>query len=67
MDQTFVSGLGNIYVNEALFLSKTHPLRLCNNLGRQNIKNLIYNIRKLLKISINQGGSSIKDFKNVYG
>jgi len=67
MDQTFVSGLGNIYVNEALFLSKIHPLRKCNNLKRKSIKNLIYNIRKILKISINQGGSSIIDFKNAYG
>ena len=62
MDQTFVSGLGNIYVNEALFLSKIHPLRQCCNLERRSIKNLICNIRKLLKISIDQGGSSIKDF-----
>ena len=67
MDQTFVSGLGNIYVNEALFLSKIHPLRQCSNLERKSIKNLIYNIRRVLKISINQGGSSIKDFKNTYG
>ena len=67
MDQTFVSGLGNIYVNEALFLSKIHPLRQCSNLGRKNIKNLICNIRRLLKVSIKQGGSSIKDFKNAYG
>jgi len=67
MDQTFVSGLGNIYANEALFRSKIHPLRQCNNLERKSIKNLIYNIRRVLKISINQGGSSIKDFKNAYG
>jgi len=67
MDQTFVSGLGNIYVNEALFLSKIHPLRQCNNLERNSIKNLIYNIRKVLKVAIDQGGSSIKDFKNAYG
>ena len=67
MDQTFVSGLGNIYVNEALFLSKIHPLRQCSNLEKNSIKNLIYNIRKVLKIAINQGGSSIKDFKNVCG
>ena len=67
MDQTFVSGLGNIYVNEALFLSKIHPLRQCSNLERKSIKNLIYNIRKVLTIAINQGGSSIRDFKNVYG
>ena len=67
MDQTFVSGLGNIYVNEVLFLSKIHPLRQCGNLESKNIKNLICNIRRVLKISINQGGSSIKDFKNIYG
>ena len=67
MDQTFVSGLGNIYVNEALFLSKIHPLRHCSSLKKKNIKNLIYNIRRILKISIDQGGSSIRDFKNAYG
>jgi len=67
MDQTFVSGLGNIYVNEALFLSKIHPLKQSSNLERKSIKNLIYNIRKVLKIAINQGGSSIRDFKNTFG
>ena len=67
MDQTFVSGLGNIYVNEALFLSKINPLRQCKNLERKSIKSLIYNIRKVLKIAIDKGGSSIKDFKNAYG
>jgi len=67
MDQTFVSGLGNIYVNETLFLSKIHPLRQCNNVENKSIKNIISNIKKILKISINRGGSSIKDFKNIYG
>ena len=67
MDQAFVSGLGNIYVNEVLFLSKIHPLRQCNNLEKSSIKNLIHNIRKVLKVAIDQGGSSIKDFKNTYG
>ncbi len=67
MDQTFVSGLGNIYVNEALFLSKIHPLTQCNSLENKSMKNLIFNIKKILKISINRGGSSIKDFKNIHG
>jgi formamidopyrimidine-DNA glycosylase len=67
MDQTFVSGLGNIYANEALFLSKINPLRQCGNLERKSIRNLIYNIRKILKVAIDKGGSSIKDFKNTYG
>ena len=43
MDQKFISGLGNIYVNEALFMSRVKPIRLCNSLSRGEIKNLIFN------------------------
>jgi formamidopyrimidine-DNA glycosylase len=67
MDQTFVSGLGNIYVNEALFLSKIKPLRTCSSLNRNEIKNLILNIRKILKFAISKGGSSVRDFQNALG
>ena len=67
MDQTFVSGLGNIYVNEVLFMSKIHPLRFCNNLNKVEIKNLIINIKKILQFSILKGGSSIRNFKNILG
>ena len=67
MDQTFVSGLGNIYVNEALFMSKIKPLRICNDLNKNEIKNLISNIKKILKLSISKGGSSIRDFQNTLG
>ena len=67
MDQTFTSGLGNIYVNEALFLSKINPLRICNSLNKNEIKNLILNIKKILKFAISKGGSSLKDFQNTLG
>ena len=67
MDQKFVSGLGNIYVNESLFLSKIHPLRECRSLSEKEIKILIKNIKKILKVSIFKGGSSIKDFQNTSG
>jgi len=67
MDQTFVSGLGNIYVNESLFMSKIKPFRGCRSLSKNEIKNLILNIKKVLKVSISKGGSSIKDFKNTLG
>ena len=67
MDQTFVSGLGNIYVNEVLFMTGIDPLRLCNNLKKTEIKSLVLNIKKILKSSILKGGSSIKDFKNLSG
>ena len=67
MDQTFLSGLGNIYVNEVLFMTKINPSRRCNGLDNNEIKNLILNIKKILKRSISQGGSSIKDFQNTLG
>ena len=49
MDQTFVGGLGNIYINEALFMSKIHPAKICSNLNKKEKKNLILNIKKVLK------------------
>ena len=67
MDQTFVSGLGNIYANEALFMSKIKPLRICKSLNKNEMKNLIFNIKKILKFSISKGGSSIRDFQNTLG
>ena len=67
MDQTFVSGLGNIYANEALFMSKIKPLRICKSLNKNEMKNLIFNIKKILKFSISKGGSSVRDFQNTLG
>ena len=67
MDQTFVSGLGNIYVNETLFMSRIKPSRTCNRLNQNEIKNLIFNIKSVLRFSISKGGSSIRDFKNTLG
>jgi len=67
MDQSFVSGLGNIYVNEALFMSRIQPLRTCSSLNKDEIADLISNIKKILKFSISKGGSTIRDFKNTTG
>ena len=55
------------FFSDLLFLSKINPFRACNKLYRQEIKSLINNIRKILKIAINEGGASIKDFKNTEG
>ena len=67
MDQTFISGLGNIYVNEVLFMSKIYPLKICSSLNEAEIKKLILNIKRTLRLSISKGGSSIKDFQNTTG
>ena len=67
MDQTFICGLGNIYVNEVLFLSKIHPLRNSKSLNNLEIKQLVFFIKKILVKSISLGGSTIKDFHNSEG
>ena len=67
MDQSFVSGLGNIYVNEALFMSKINPLKECCNLCAKDINQLIKNIKSILKKSIKNGGSTVRDFRNSSG
>ena len=67
MDQKFVSGLGNIYVNEILFFSKIRPNRNINKLKDPEIKKIIKNTKKILKKAILLGGSSIKDFTNSSG
>ena len=67
MDQKFVSGLGNIYVNEILFLSKIMPSREVKNLKTFEISEIIKNTKKILKNAIKLGGSSIKDFSSENG
>ena len=67
MDQRFVSGLGNIYCNEILFLCKLNPLKISKKVNKKEIVNIIKFTKKVLNKSIVQGGSSIKNFANPGG
>ena len=67
MDQKCVSGLGNIYVNEILFLSRIKPVRQATKLKNLEIEKIIKFSKKILKNSIKLGGSTIKDFSSENG
>ena len=67
MNQKFLSGLGNIYVNEIIFLSKLNPKVRVDHLNKKDIKKLILIIKKVLKKAIIMGGSSIQNFNNTGG
>ena len=67
IDQNFVSGIGNIYASEILFLSKINPTKKAKNLKKNDCKKILINSKKVLREAINKGGSSIKDFKNISG
>jgi formamidopyrimidine-DNA glycosylase len=67
IDQNFVSGIGNIYASEILFLSKIDPRKKACSLKKKQCKLIIINSKKVLLSSIKKGGSSIRDFKNTLG
>ncbi|MEM5717650.1 bifunctional DNA-formamidopyrimidine glycosylase/DNA-(apurinic or apyrimidinic site) lyase [Proteus mirabilis] len=62
MDNKLVVGVGNIYANEALFSSGIMPDRKANSLTEQECDVLVNAIKAVLTRSIEQGGTTLKDF-----
>lgn len=67
LDQSVVAGLGNIYADEALFLSGVLPETLCIDLQREQIERLRSSIIQVLEASIEVGGTTFSNFLNVKG
>lgn len=67
MDQSKVTGLGNIYVSEVCFHAGINPLRPWNDLSEVERKAIGYYIGEVMQDSLEHGGSSISDFVNVDG
>jgi formamidopyrimidine-DNA glycosylase len=67
IDQNFVSGIGNIYASEILFLCKINPISCGMKLSKEECKKIIYFSKSVLNKAIKKGGSSIRDFKNTSG
>ena len=67
IDQNFVSGIGNIYASEILYLSKINPMKKAKLLNKNEQKKIIMNSKKVLFEAIKKGGSTIRDFKNTLG
>ena len=67
LDQNFVSGIGNIYASEILFLSNIKPNKKAYLIKQKECRKILSNSKKILKNAIKQGGSSIRDFKNTSG
>jgi len=67
MDQTVISGIGNIYADESLFCAGISPLRLSKDVKRSEFKKIIECVKKVLKKGLKYGGSSENTFVNVGG
>jgi len=62
MNGKVLVGVGNIYANEALFLSGIHPQRAAGDLSLTQMKELIIVIKQVLTSAIEIGGTTLKDF-----
>jgi len=62
LDQGFLAGLGNVYVNEALYLAGIHPLRTAGTLTREEVERLHAAIRATLLQAIDHRGTSFDSF-----
>jgi formamidopyrimidine-DNA glycosylase len=67
LDQGVVAGLGNIYVDEALFLARLHPLTPASSHSRSEVGRLATAIRTILRRAISDGGSTLRDYVDAQG
>ncbi len=67
MDQNVVSGIGNIYSDEILFVAKIHPLRKAEKLGDKELRAIFEAAKKILKKAIKLRGTSTSDYRDTAG
>lgn len=67
MDQTFISGIGNLYAAEALFRARIHPQRPANSLSEKEKEALFQEIKDTLKEAIQHKGSSVDQYVQLSG
>jgi formamidopyrimidine-DNA glycosylase len=67
LDQRLVAGIGNIYADEALFMSGIRPKVACDRLTKKQIARLHVAIVQVLKTSIESGGTTFSDFRDIHG
>lgn len=62
LDQTVICGLGNIYVDEVLFMSKIHPKTSVANLKPRDFRAIVENTNIVIEKAISEGGTTVKSF-----
>jgi len=62
MDSKVVVGVGNIYATEALFSAAIDPRRAAGNISAERLEVFVKEIKKVLSVAIEQGGTTLKDF-----
>ena len=67
LDQSIIVGIGNIYADEILFLSRINPFKKVNELNNKELENIIINTKNVLKEAIKMGGTTIRTYTSSEG
>ncbi|MDO4508265.1 MAG: bifunctional DNA-formamidopyrimidine glycosylase/DNA-(apurinic or apyrimidinic site) lyase, partial [Candidatus Saccharibacteria bacterium] len=67
LDQTIICGLGNIYADESLFMSRIHPERRSGSITKEEAKKLLESAREVMEKSIESGGSTMATYVKADG
>ena len=67
LDQSIIVGIGNIYADEILFLSKINPYKKGSELNDKELENIIENTKKVLDKAIKEGGTTIRSYTSEEG
>ncbi len=67
LDQSVVAGVGNIYADESLWGAKIHPQRLVGSITKREFELLYRELRDVMSLAIEKGGSSNHTYVNAEG
>lgn len=67
LDQSVVAGVGNIYADESLWGAKVHPSRLVGSITPEEFTEMYTDLRAVMNLSIEKGGSSNQNYVNAEG
>ena len=67
LDQSVVAGVGNIYADESLWGAKIHPSRLVGSVSEQEFTTLYTELRAVMNLAVEKGGSSNHTYVNAEG
>lgn len=67
LDQTIISGLGNIYANEVLFASKLDPYKKGKDISLEECERIKKSSKEIIEQAIEMGGTTIKSYTSSLG
>lgn len=67
LDQSVIAGVGNIYADESLWGARIHPRRLVSTIEPGEFEKLYTELRKVMNLAIDKGGSTDRNYVNAEG